>query len=106
MHSVSGWIGSILLGLCGVPQAYRSFKEGHSDGLSTTSILMWTFGELFVTYAVFTDTHSPYLLFNYGLNIFLLLVMCRYKFFPRRSFPNKANAQLINLMAYKAGKTN
>lgn len=79
-----GWLGSILLAFCGAPQAFKSFREGHSEGLDITFLILWTFGELFTFYAVFIQIHSSYLMFNYGANLLFLLVIWKYKILPRK----------------------
>lgn len=35
-----GWFGSLLLAICGLPQAIKSFKEKNSDGVETVKYLL------------------------------------------------------------------
>jgi uncharacterized protein with PQ loop repeat len=84
MMEVIGWVGSILFALCAVPQAWQSWKQKHSDGLSWSFLLMWFFGEvLTIIYVAQKDDVAP-LLANYCLNIALLLVIIWYRLFPQR----------------------
>ena len=73
-----GWIGSILLALCGFPQAIESYTNKHSDGLTWGFILMWGIGELLTFAYVFPKMDLP-LLLNYSANIIFLSVIIYYK---------------------------
>jgi len=75
---IMGWLGSILLAICGAPQAIKSYKEKHSDGLSWSFILLWAFGELFALAYVYDKLDLP-LLLNYGSNILILGIILYYK---------------------------
>lgn len=84
MMEVLGWIGSALFALCAVPQAWQSWKQKHSDGLSWSFLLMWFFGEvLTIVYVSQKDDVLP-LLANYYFNIALLLIILWYRLFPQR----------------------
>ena len=78
-----GWIGSILLASCGLPLAIQSIREGKSD-LSWYFILMWGIGELFVLIYVIPQRDYP-LIFNYAGNLILILIIVRYRLYPRKS---------------------
>lgn len=74
-----GWLGSILLAACGMPLAWQSFKQKHSNGISNTFLAMWLVGEL-LTFAYILPKQDYPLLFNYSLNIICIVVVIRYKF--------------------------
>ena len=79
-----GWLGSLLLGLCGLPQAVKSYKDKHSHGLDTYYLLFWTIGEILTLIAVGRDdVRLVYLFFNYLANLLFLSVMWYYKLFPK-----------------------
>ncbi len=78
-----GWLGGILLAICGVPQAYKSWKEGHSDGISWGFIWLWFFGEILVLIYVFPKLLIP-LILNYSLNVIVIMVIIWYKWYPRK----------------------
>lgn len=61
-----GWIGSILLAFCGLPQAIESYKTKSSEGLTWGFISMWFIGEIFTIIYVFPKMDLP-LLFNYSV---------------------------------------
>ena len=83
VFEIFGWVGAILFAVCAVPQAWMSYKQGHSDGISSYFIWSWFIGELcMIVYTV--HLFSVPLLVNYTLNALLLLVIIRYKYFPRR----------------------
>jgi uncharacterized protein with PQ loop repeat len=84
MLELIGWIGSVLLACCGIPQAYSSHKDGHSDGISHAFLWMWAIGEVLTfTYVLGFQTLSLPLIANYAVNILVLLVIIKYKYFPR-----------------------
>jgi uncharacterized protein with PQ loop repeat len=73
-----GWIGSILFGVCGLPQAIQCAKDGHSRGLNWFFLLAWLFGEIFTLAYVWPKADYP-LLANYLVNLVFLAIMLRYK---------------------------
>lgn len=78
MMDALGWIGSFLFAVCAIPQAYKSYKDGHSDGLGWGFLLMWFFGEvLCLIYA--TGLGAWPLVGNYVFNFLALLVILYYK---------------------------
>jgi uncharacterized protein with PQ loop repeat len=78
-----GWIGSILLAFCGLPQAIESFKTKNSDGLTWSFLIMWGVGEIFTIIYIIPKWHWP-LLFNYTANIIFIGIILYYKIKPRR----------------------
>lgn len=79
MLNILGWIGSILFAICGLPQAIKCYKEKHADGISTSFLLMWLFGEIFTMIYVLPKMDLP-LLFNYSINLVFLFVITYFKF--------------------------
>jgi uncharacterized protein with PQ loop repeat len=73
-----GWLGGIFLAICGAPQAYKSFKEKHSNGISLGFLILWTLGEIFTLIYIIPKMDLP-LLFNYGMNLIFLGVIWKYK---------------------------
>jgi len=78
-----GWLGSICLALCGVPQAIQSWNDKHSHGISWGMLLLWAFGECFALTYVFNKLDMP-MVMNYGINIFVVGLMLYYKIYPRK----------------------
>lgn len=78
-----GWLGSILLAFCGLPQAIESYKNKCSIGVTWGLIIMWFFGELFTFIYIFPKLDMP-LLFNYSINILFISVIGYYKLFPKK----------------------
>jgi uncharacterized protein with PQ loop repeat len=78
-----GYIGSIFLAVCGVPQAWMSYRQGHSEGISLGFLLLWTFGEMFTIIYVIPKADLP-LLLNYSSNLIFLSVIWRYRLWPRK----------------------
>jgi uncharacterized protein with PQ loop repeat len=73
-----GWIGSFMLAICAVPQAYKSYVDKHSDGISWYFLLLWLFGEVFLLIYVINKLDIP-LIINYLCNIFIVVVILYYK---------------------------
>jgi uncharacterized protein with PQ loop repeat len=73
-----GWIGSILLAFCGLPQAIESYKTKNSDGLTWGFLIMWGVGELFTIAYIIPKWHWP-LIFNYTANIIFISIITYYK---------------------------
>ncbi len=73
-----GWLGSILFAICAMPQAFQSWKDGHSQGMSWGFLLMWLGGEVLTIAYVLPKQDWP-LLFNYAANLACLLVILRFK---------------------------
>jgi uncharacterized protein with PQ loop repeat len=78
-----GWIGSILLAFCGLPQAIESWQTKNSDGLTWGLLSMWFAGEVFTFIYILPKMDLP-LIFNYAANLIFLSVIIYYKLFPRR----------------------
>jgi uncharacterized protein with PQ loop repeat len=73
-----GWVGSIMLSICGLPQAWDSLKNKHSNGISWGFILLWLFGELFALVYVVYKKENP-IIFNCVLNTVIVSVIFYYK---------------------------
>ena len=56
---IIGWLGSIMLSICGLPQAIESYKKKNSDGISWAFILLWLFGEIFALIYVVYKKEYP-----------------------------------------------
>jgi uncharacterized protein with PQ loop repeat len=84
LFEILGWLGSICLAICGIPQAWQSFKDKHSHGISWAFLLLWSFGELFALAYVYDKLDIP-LLMNYATNMLILGVIIYYKAKPYSS---------------------
>ena len=73
-----GWIGSILLAFCGLPQAIESYKTKSSEGLTWGFIGMWFIGEIMTIIYILPQMVLP-LLFNYTANVIFLSIIIYYK---------------------------
>jgi uncharacterized protein with PQ loop repeat len=78
-----GWLGSILLAFCGLPQAIESYKTKSSDGLTWGFIGMWFIGEILTIIYILPQMVLP-LIFNYTANIIFLAVIIYYKINPKK----------------------
>ena len=90
LFEMMGWLGSIALAICGLPQALQSFKEKNSNGISWGFVLLWAFGELFALAYVYNRLDLP-LLLNYATNILIVGIILYYKIYPKESNENAIN---------------
>ena len=81
LFALMGWLGSICLAICGLPQAWSSYKDKHSHGVSWAFLALWALGEIFAMVYVYGRIDIPMML-NYGTNILILAVMIYYKVKP------------------------
>lgn len=77
-----GWLGSIMLAICAIPQAYTCWKQGHANGLDWSLLILWGGGELITFVYVVPKLDWP-LICNYGANIIAMSVIVWYKWKPR-----------------------
>lgn len=78
-----GWIGSILLAGCGLPELIRTIRDGKCH-IGWGMLLSWFFGEVFVLLHILKTIDDLALLTNYTLNIIIISIMLYYKIRRRR----------------------
>jgi len=84
MIELSGWIGSFLFATCGIPMAWESYKNGHSEGITLPFLWMWWWGEIFIL--IYTVPHQLWpLIINYIFNLLLVSIVIWFKYQPRKS---------------------
>ena len=77
--SAFAWIGSICYALCMIPQAWSSYKNKHSDGVTWGLLWLSVGGELsMLTYSLGNQLYP--LIGNYIANLFFTIVILYYKF--------------------------
>jgi uncharacterized protein with PQ loop repeat len=79
-----GWLGSFFLAVCAFPQAWMSWKQGHSNGLSSGLLWLWGGGEVLTLVYVLALGDAP-LIFNYACNMASMAVIIWYKVRPRET---------------------
>lgn len=77
-----GWLGNLLLAVCAVPQAWASFKQGHSDGITKEMLWLWGVGTL-LALPLQVDKGIVQAVVNYNVNLFLISVIVYFKLYPR-----------------------
>lgn len=75
---IFGWLAALCFGTCAVPQAWRSFKQKHSHGVSWGLLNLWLAGEIFATLYALPRMDLP-LLVNHILNMIFIVVIVYYK---------------------------
>lgn len=83
MLEAIGWIGALCFAICAIPQAWQSYQNGTSDGINLGFLALWFTGEVLTLIYVLPSKSWP-LVFNYVGNILALLVIIKFKLFPRR----------------------
>lgn len=82
MIETIGWIGAGAFAISSVPQAYKSYREGHSTGVSWGLLVLSQLGE--ICGMVYGFYHSLYpFVANYVLNFIMLNVIIYFKVRPR-----------------------
>jgi uncharacterized protein with PQ loop repeat len=80
-----GTVGTICFSLSGLPQAIKSFKDGHSNGLANGTLWLWLIGEAaMLIYSVHFYTKDFVLITNYVVNFVLVSIIFKYKYFKRQ----------------------
>jgi hypothetical protein len=72
-----GYLGALLLGICGFPEMIRTIKDNRCH-LGWTFLMMWFFGEIFMLVYTYNLKDIP-LTGNYLFNCLILSVMVTYK---------------------------
>ena len=78
-----GWLGAGLFAICGLPQAWQCWRDGHSRGLNWFFLLAWFGGEVLTIIYVLPKMDMP-LLANYFINMIFLAIMLYYKIWERK----------------------
>lgn len=91
MDSLTGWLGGLLLAICGLPQAIASWREGHSQGLDPIFLWCWFIGEVLLLWHVLSlyglNWLAAPLLVNYAFNVVLLAIIIKFKYWERPCNP-------------------
>lgn len=83
MIELIGWLASVCFAICGAPQAYQSWKQGHSQGVDTLFLMLWLAGEvLMMIYVPLGPGWDWPIMFNLMLNFCFICVIIKYKFWP------------------------
>lgn len=76
---LAGIIGSIMLAICGLPQAVQSVKNKSSGGVNSLFLWLWGVGEILMIIYVSKTIKDPILLVNYLLNLIIVGIIAYYK---------------------------
>lgn len=72
-----GWVGSFLLAVCAVPEAWRSFKTKKCH-VNRLFLALWGGGELLTLAYAIHRNESP-LIFNYLVNLICIAIILQYR---------------------------
>lgn len=83
---ILGIIATICFASSGLPQAIKSFRDGHSNGIANWSILLCVLrGISILLYIISLNKIDYLLLINYICNLGTILIVAKYKIWPRTS---------------------
>ncbi len=82
MSSFIAWLGAVCLSICALPLAIKSFRDGHSDGISASFLALWALGEGCFLYRYIQIGEVPAAL-NCVFNLLFLYVVIRFKIWRR-----------------------
>lgn len=84
MIELIGLVGSICFSISGVPQLIKSFRDGHSNGMSHGTLWLWITGESAMLAYSYSKYPSDYILLgNYLFNLIIVGLIAKYKYLPR-----------------------
>ena len=84
MIEMIGVVGATAFALSGVPQAIKSYREGHSRGVAHGTVLLWLLGEgAMLVYAGIKYTSDFILIGNYLANFLVVGIIAWSKYRPR-----------------------
>jgi uncharacterized protein with PQ loop repeat len=81
-----GLIATCCFAISAIPQAWRSYREGHSNGLAWPTVVLWFIGEVCMLVYVggLYGLSDMYLLVNYVVNTVTCGTILWFKAFPRK----------------------
>lgn len=77
-----GWVYSLAFALSALPQAIKSHKQGHSDGVADGMMFLWILGEVTGLVYGFGLWQMP-IVFNCALNTVFMSIIIYYRLKPR-----------------------
>lgn len=82
--AIFSWVGALILLFRALPQAYKSWKEGHSNGLAPSMLWLWLIGSFCLLPHLLSkgDWATAIIYFS---NIFAVIIMGKFFYFPRIS---------------------
>lgn len=85
MVEVIGWAAGILFAICSIPQAYKSWKDGKTTGVSPLFLWLWLGGEILSQiYVLLKHGWDMPLLVNYWVNTLFIIIIMKYLYYPKK----------------------
>lgn len=79
---IIGWVGSLNLMLCSLPQLVKTWKTKSVEGLSLVFLLSWWLGMVLMTVYILVTSVDLILIINYGFNsVVISLILYKYLLF-------------------------
>jgi uncharacterized protein with PQ loop repeat len=76
-----GWIGSLAFAFSALPQALKSYREKHSDGVADGMMILWCIGEVTMLVYGFGIMQWP-IIVNCFFNTIYIGIIVYYRLFP------------------------
>ncbi len=85
MINILGIFASIILVMSSLPQVILCLKQGHAKGVSAGMLWLWLIGMILMGIYIVSTRGGDLILFcNYSVNICMILVIMKFKYFPRK----------------------
>jgi len=82
---ILGIIATLLLISSSIPQVWMCYRNGHANGISAGMLWLWFSGMLLMgIYVTMTRGGDLVLFSNYGINICMILIILKFKYFPEQ----------------------
>jgi len=89
MVNLIGWIGSVFLAACGLPQAIKVFRTKHTRDLSWWFLILWGTGEIMsLVYIGTTNWNISFFQWPLYLNYIINIIIVSYLFFAKIKYAN------------------
>ena len=82
-----GWIYSLAFALSALPQARKSIRDGHTEGVADGTLVLWMMGEIGGLIYGIGLMQAPIIL-NCLVNTIFVGIILRYRLFPRKGVQN------------------
>ena len=97
-----GIFATIILIISGIPQVIKCYLDGHADGISAGMLWLWFWGMFFMGIYVSLTRGGDWVLFtNYGLNICMIIIILKYKYFPTKPDNLGLYKEITNFAIYR-----
>lgn len=91
-----GWIGTILITLCGIPMFWKAHSEGHARGYSIWYLLMLWVGLICMLIFSLGKFKGIIIVLNFAANLAAVSGVLYYKLRPRKEDDGEGSAEAVD----------